>query len=387
MTPSEKYVSELCKKSFLPFWSFPNPIGKKGKELCDVFVVCDNTIIIISVKDISVSEHTDERIQYDRWVKKAVLDSTDQIYGAERFLKTVNEVYSKDKKSKIKLPKKGVRVIHRIAVAFGSKDNFPIPTGNFGKGIVHVFDEKSTFTIINELDTITDFTNYLIAKEKFVKDKSILIPTESDFLAFYLQTGFELDYPADAIASQSGLWKNYSLSDEYKEWKKDIGISFIWDSMINQLHNFHISDNTTDEKRNELEEAIRVINLEPRINRIELGGILKNAIERKVSARMLKPLPNSNHSYVFIPLTEKNWEAKESELKLRCIVARLENPNTEKIIGIAIGNNSKGESVFDICSFIIPEMNDDFIKHAKEIKNELGYFKKPVISHSKEFRK
>ncbi len=387
MTPSEKYVSELCKNSFLPFWSFPNPIGKKEKELCDVFVVCENTIIIISVKDISVSKHSDELIQYDRWVKKAILDSTDQIYGAERFLKTVNEVYSKDKKHKIKLPKKELRNIHRIAVAFGSKDNFPLPTGNFGKGFVHVFDEKSTFTILNELDTITDFTNYLTAKENFVKDKSIIIPTESDFLAFYLQTGFELDFPADTIASQNGLWENYMLSDEYLKWEKDITVSFIWDFMITQLHNFHISDNTSDERRNELEEAIRVINLEPRINRIELGGILENAIERKVSARMLKPLQNSNHSYVFMPLTHKNWKGKENELELRCIVARLENPNTEKIIGISIGSNSDGESVFDIYSIVLPEMNDDFIKHAKEIKKEFGYFKKPVISHSKEFRK
>ena len=44
MTPSEKFVSELCEKSFLPFWSFASPLGKKNKELCDVLVVCNNTI-------------------------------------------------------------------------------------------------------------------------------------------------------------------------------------------------------------------------------------------------------------------------------------------------------------------------------------------------------
>lgn len=386
MTPSEKYVSELCEKSFLPFWSFPNPIGKKGKELCDVFVVCGNTIIIISVKDISVSEHKDVTVQYERWVKKAIIDSTEQIYGAERFLKNVNEVYSKDKKSKIKLPKKDVRIIHRIAIAFGSKENFPLPTGDFGKGVVHVFDEKSTFTILKELDTITDFTNYLIAKEAFVANKRILIPTESDFLAFYIQTGFELNYPADTITSQNGLWEDYVQSSEYKRWRKEINVSYIWDFMITQLYNIHISDNTTDDQRNELEEAIRIINLESRINRIELGSILENAIQRKVNARMLKPLPNQNHSYVFMPLNDKNWEGKENELELRCIVARLENPEIEKVIGISIGSNSNGESVFDICSIFIPEMNDDFIKYATEVKNEFGYFKKPVISNSKKFK-
>ena len=127
---------------------------------------------------------------------------------------------SKDFKTKIKLPKKDTRIIHRIAIAFGSQDNFPLPTGDFGKGFVHVFDEKSTFTVLDELDTITDFTNYLIAKENFIADKRILIPTESDFLAFYLQTGLKIDVPADLIVSQAGLWEDYIISKEYLEWEK-----------------------------------------------------------------------------------------------------------------------------------------------------------------------
>jgi len=387
MTPSERYVAELCDKSFLPFWSFPNPIGKKNKELCDVFVVCENHIIIISVKDISVSENKDESVQYERWVKKAIYSSSDQIYGAERFLESVNDVFSKDNKTKIRLPEKNKRIIHRIAIAFGSKDNFPLPTGDFGKGFVHVFDEKSTFTVLSELDTITDFTNYLVAKEGFIADKRILIPTESDFLAFYLQTGLEIDVPADTIASQEGLWESYVNSKEYAKWRKDIEISYVWDRMILRLYNYHVSPDITEERRFELEEAVRQINLEPRINRIELGSVLENAKERKVSARMLRPLEGCNHTYVLIPLTDKNWEGKESELKLRCIVARAENPNTEKIIGISIGSNSKGENHFDICYLYIPQLNEDFIKHSKEIQDEFGYFKKPIISHSEDFRK
>lgn len=387
MTPSEKYVSELCEKSFLPFWSFPNPIGKKDKELCDVFVVCENNIIIISVKDISISEHKDESVQYDRWVKKAIYDSADQIYGAERFLKSVDEVFSKDRRTKIKLPEKKTRIIHRIAIAFGSKENFPLPTGNFGKGFVHVFDEKSTFVLLNELDTITDFTNYLIAKEKFIANKRILIPTESDFLAFYLQTGLEIDISANVIASQSGLWESYIETKEYLKWRKDIRISYVWDQMILQLHNFHISLDLNEERRLELEESVRQINLESRINRIELGSILENAKERKVNARMLRPLDGCNHTYVLIPLTDKNWEGKESELKLRCIVARAENPNTEKIIGISIGSRSNGESHFDICYLYIPKLDKEFVKHAKTIQDEFGYFKNPVMSNSKDYRK
>lgn len=50
MTTSEKYVSELCEKSFLPFWSYPNPIGKNNKELCNILIVCGNIILSYRLK-------------------------------------------------------------------------------------------------------------------------------------------------------------------------------------------------------------------------------------------------------------------------------------------------------------------------------------------------
>jgi hypothetical protein len=386
MTPSEQYVADLCQKSFLPFWNFPNPIGKKNKELCDVLVVCGNYILIISVKDIRMSNHSDNNVKYERWVKKAVEDSAKQIYGAERFLKTTNNVFAKNRVNKIPLAPASDRVILRIAIAFGSENTFPLLYGDFGQGFIHVFDEESTSILISELDTITDFTKYLIDKEQFLKGKYFAMPKESDFLAFYIQTALDINKKVDSIVSDGSLWESYLESEEYLEWQKLLPQSKIWDYMIVQLHDYHISEETTDD-RNDMEEAIRVINQESRINRIELGGILDNAIQRKLSARMLRPLKGANHCYVFMPLTSKNWEGKEEELELRCIVARMENPATEKVIGIGFGNNGDGQDVYDICSHYIPEMSEEFIAHAKEVQDELGYFKNPTISNSKAYRK
>ncbi len=386
MTPSEHYVANLCQKSFLPFWSFPNPIGKKNKELCDVLVVCGNHILIISVKDIAVSNHSDESVQYERWVKKAVEDSAKQIYGAERFLRTVDKVYTKNRKNAITLPPKAERIIYRIGIAFGSRNTFPLPYGDFGQGYVHIFDEEATAILLSELDTITDFTRYLTDKEQFLKGKYFSMSKESDFLAFYIQTGLDIDERADSIVSDGGLWESYIASEEYANWQKQLPQSYIWDYMIAQLHDYHISDETSDERRNDLEEAIRVINQEPRINRIELGCILDNAIQTKPNARMLKPIDGATHCYVFMPLTPKNWEGKEKELELRCVVARMENPTVNRVIGIGFGNSGDGEDVYDICAHYIPEMNEEFIAHAMEIRDELRYFKNPVISHSKSFR-
>ncbi|WP_290629370.1 hypothetical protein [Altibacter sp.] len=387
MTSSEQYVAHLCQKSFLPFWNFPNPIGKKNKELCDVLVVCGNYILIISVKDIQVSNHTDENIQYERWVKKAVEDSAKQIYGAERFLENVDEVFAKNRTNKISLPSKEERIILRIAIAFGSKNTFPLPYGDFGQGYIHTFDEETTSILLNELDTISDFTKYLIDKEQFLKGEYFSMPKESDFLAFYIQTGLDIDEKVDSLVSDGGLWDSYIESEEYTEWQKLLPQSYIWDYMITQLHDYHISNETSDERRNELEEAVRVINQESRINRIELGGILDIAIQTKPNARMLKPINDAKHCYVLMPLTSKNWEGKEAELELRCVVARMENPTVERVIGIGFGNNGNGQDHYDICSIYIPEMSEEFIAHAKEIKEELRYFRNPKISHSKAYRK
>jgi len=148
------------------------------------------------------------------------------------------------------------------------------------------------------------------------------------------------------------------------------------------MYDNHITDKTPLERRFEIEEAIRHINLEPRINRIVLGKHLENAIKSKVKARMLRPLEGSNHSYVFMPLTDENWEDKKGELILRCDVARVENPTAKKIIGIAIGNNGNGESCFDVCYIHIPTVDNDFVKHVNKIKKELGYFKNSKISES-----
>jgi len=383
MTPSEEYVARLCQKSFLPFWSFPNPEGKKEKELCDLIVVCGNHIIIISVKEIRVTSHADPSVQYDRWFKKAILKSTDQIHGAERYIGGVDEILSYKGKSRIKLPEKECRIIHRIAIAFGSKPDFPIPTRDFGKGYVHVLDEQSTELLLDELDTLKDFTNYLTAKEKFANEFKLICKYEADFLALYLQTGLEFDAGSNSALVIDDLWKSYEASQEYADWRKEIEVSYIWDRMIEKIHSYHVNEETNSERRFELENSLRVINLEPRMDRIELGKLLDDAITKKVSARMLLPREDSKHMYVFIPLSDHNWESKENELQLRCLVARFQNPQVSIVVGVSIGTNKKGESMFDICYFNLPTIDNNFCQIAMKIQDNLGYFKNPSVTKRK----
>ena len=125
----------------------------------------------------------------------------------------------------------------------------------------------------------------------------------------------------------------------------------------------------------EYEEAVRIINLEDRNSRISLGLCLENALKEKVQARMIQPTSEQNHTYVFMPLSEKNWEFKDEELILRCDVARYLNPDIQKVVGISIGKeliNNRVFPVFDVCYIDIPEITSDFEEHVKKIQKELG---------------
>jgi len=138
---SEKYTYDVCRKSFLSLWSYANPRGKKGKELCDILVICGYDIIIISVKDIKPVDSGDPEIDWERWRKRAIEASAKQIYGAERWLQNNKVVIQNDGKKGLSVPPRKKQNIHRIAVAFGGEEQMPLYFGDFGKGFVHELNE------------------------------------------------------------------------------------------------------------------------------------------------------------------------------------------------------------------------------------------------------
>ena len=144
-------------------WTIENPLGKEaGKELCDVLIVCDPDVVIVSVKDIEYKPTGDVTTGMQRWTARAVEASMKQIYGAERVLSRMNRVKAKDGTEWLHLPPKDRRRTHRIAVALGAKGEVAIADGDSGKGFVHVLDETGVFTLA-ELDTITDVAFSLTA--------------------------------------------------------------------------------------------------------------------------------------------------------------------------------------------------------------------------------
>jgi hypothetical protein len=94
--PAEELVGRLARHSFLALWSYANPRGKGGKELCDVLAVCDPHVVIFSVKDIAVPPISDTSVAWQRWHRGAIEESVKQIYGAERWLRSAANVIRSD---------------------------------------------------------------------------------------------------------------------------------------------------------------------------------------------------------------------------------------------------------------------------------------------------
>lgn len=392
MTPTEKLVSDLCKETFLSFWSFPNPIGKRlDKELCDILVVCDPDIIIFSIKEINVKDSGDFDVDVQRWERNAIEESVSQLYGAERIINQKEEILLSDKSTKIKLPEKGIRNVYRVAVAFGRGDKFPLKFGEFGKGFVHVFDERSIKIILQELDTITDFISFLEAKEKFVKRGIHHISfSEEDYLGMYLQNGFDIDEGVDLLIMDSEIWDGYSKSEEYAKEKNANKISYIWDGIIERLCEDFKHNNLIDEvKREELELALRLMNRETRFGRRQMSHLIMDMLgagvdKPKVKARIVSSELENAPLYVVMARPHQDREFARKELYLRCHVAKSLFPERKQVIGLGTDPYVKGKGhSLDLIYQDLTNWSVEDQQNAEQMKEELGYFKSPQRSRLK----
>jgi hypothetical protein len=387
LTPSERFVNELSKKSFLKAWTHPNPIGKKRKELCDCLIVCAEHVIIISVKEIDYKD-TGDRTGYDRWVKKAIDDSAGQIWGAERWLHSQKTIERHDGRV-ITLPPLSERKYHRISVSLGSKGQIPIQWGDLGFGFVHVCDENSLEVLFKALDTITDFTDFLQAAELLMHPKTQMVFDGGgiqDLVALYLQHDYSLDFSSeeghpDLVIVSDDLWTGLSSSKEYNEMILDFKTSYLWDALIEnyvddlltsgmfEMHSKEVTNN---------ELALVTMALQPRRYRADLADafveFLQNE-ELKIASRAV--MGHNNVAFVFLIGKSSDREFRSKELLLRSSIIHIKLPEVKTVIGIATDRPGTSEIGYssDILYLHEPKWTDEEKEKILQLSDDLGYFK------------
>jgi hypothetical protein len=403
LTPSERYLKRLCDRSFLTLWSYPNLYLDKagGQELCDLLVVFGNHVIIFSDKSCAFPDSGDLTLDWSRWYRRSITKSAEQVYGAERWIRSYPQRIFLDRKCTQRFPLKlaadaDLRV-HRIVVALGaaarcraalggsgslmlfplgeglvSEERMPFAVGDLDRrrGYVHVLDDVTLDVLLGELDTLADFTAYLSAKEHLVRSGRLLgAAGEEELLAYYLQHvdandrhEFRVPKGMTVIGLDEGLWTNLRAHPQYQAKMAADEISYTWDNLIEAFTKNVLAG--TLARGNELgvavhEEALRIMAAEPRLARRMLGASIMDLFSRTGPAgegtRIMSSRQRPDVGYIVMldprdtdQDTEAYRERRTVKLEAYCRVAKHVQPGFVHVVGIAtepIGSNGSSEDL------------------------------------------
>jgi hypothetical protein len=390
MNNAEALVYRMCRQSFLSVWSYMNPRRKPhGKELCDVLVVREPDVIIFSVKQIRMTNSGKPEIDADRWRRKAVDDSCKQIYGAERILEKSVTVVKNDSSLGVSLPSASDRRIHRVAVALGGKRRVNLPFGDFGKGFIHVMNEVSFSVLLAELDTISDFVEYLRAKEDWCQSKVRvkLDGPEENLLAAYLHAGRRFPDNYDMVVVGDGLWQEFIAKPEYRLKQTANESSYVWDRLIEKFASDFLNGQLEIESNpSGTERALRQMARESRFARRILGKDFKEFLDNSHTILARKMSSLSGVVYVFLARPHGTpRDLRVAELSNRCFVARGLQPESTHVVGLATEQYEKGKGFsLDLCNLFKPTWTSEDQRIMEEMQAELGYFKSPKVTKTSE---
>jgi len=441
-TQSERYLTRLAKTSFLSLWSYPNLFGETAKELCDLLVVFGNHILIFSDKDCAFGDSGNLSIDWDRWYRKAILKSAKQIWGAERWLKNnPSKIFTDAKCTQvlpINLPDPNIATIHRILVAHGASAKYKEIHGGSGslmiwsdvigdahlasnggtpfavgqidpsRGYLHVFDDTSLNIVMSTLDTISDFTNYLSKKEKFIQAQPILAAGEEELLAKYLEDANkngEHDFlirekgKFDVVVTGEGHWDEFQQNPIRQAQIKINKISYFWDALIERFAQQAIDGTQYQATQKGVlgaEYTLRPMARESRFSRRMLARALYEIGTKTESPKTgvrLVPSPTQKALYYLFLITSpmdymdydgyREWRLALLEAYL--LALKLKQPDAQSIVGIALAPSTSEESSEDAMYLDASTWSEIDQQEASSLVEELGLLKNLQRWRSREY--
>lgn len=390
ITPTEELLSQIGERSFLRFWSHPNPHVNSNEELCDLLVVCGDFVIIFSDKDSEFKSTGDPLVGWRRWYRRAIKDSVRQLKTARGNLLQKRVPVYKDKSCTVPLglpiPSSGMERLYRIAVVSRTKDlndsqafvpfiaidsavvgedhtsdsSHPFVIGDVDpdKPFVHVMDVAGLGAVLTELDTVSDFAEYLDAREGFIRGKSgNTADSEWSILARFLMSYDEDGNPYPIDAREPGFthitreeWGNEQFVMDMNNRRKANIVSRIWDALIDR-HAQMLEDGSfvfsTISTVEEGERVVRHMALENRLNRRLLAKAWLEAcqVAEPGIAANIRTVPHSGKdrvTYVFLNVSkfenepEEVFRGKRRGLLQEMMLASLvDEPESQIVVGLA----------------------------------------------------
>ncbi len=366
---AEKLVYDLAKKTFLIDWCYLNPLLPNKNELCDLLVVFDDIGIIWQIKDLKLGKN-------NRYKKSKVQKNLSQLSGAYRQLFDLNtELDLKNPHRGVEMFNPGsVKQVYLISALLGKGEAFFSPMENFNGRLVHVFSKESVEIILNELDTISDFIDYLrIRQELFEQKKSVVVlGGEKELLAFYLMNNrsFNRLLGATNLVIDEGSWEELQKKPEYKAKKREDEISYCWDNMIQDIHR-----GSTAEYEILARELAQLNRFQRRcLSKYFFDAHVKSHNDRKNNV-FRRAFQYGNITYCFLYYDDpepKKRERRKNMLADFCLVARGKYKRNNKVIGIATEKKIRPESSYDYCLLDKPEWTKEDQRNMENYQKKTG---------------
>lgn len=416
VTPSERYLAQLCERSFLSLWSHPNLYRDRAKELADLVVIFGDHVIVFSDKSCRLDETSAHG--WSRWYRRSITESAKQLFRAEGWIRKQRDRVFLDAKCERRFPFElpSTPRVHLVAVALGageacrkhfdggsgslviapdSDGTEPFTVGDLdrSKPFVHVFDDTSLNLAMSELDTVDDFVSYLTAKEAFVRSgKLVSAAAEEDLLACYLQRiddstgvhGFVFDGDPTAVVVGE-FWDEFTKRPEYASKKKASEASHLWDRMIESIAKHAASGTLTfgnELPLGDYERGLRLLASERRVARRgisrALDEVLSRARDHALFARTLSS--EKGHGYVFLTMRrDMAFQSEETYRAVRlqtlqdyCDTVKVRAPATRLLVGLAFGAEPDDGSIdFAVTDF--DGWTDEDSRRADEVRQRMGW--------------
>lgn len=445
VTPSERYLAQLCKQSFLSLWSYPNLYTDEGrhskagsgKEFCDLMVLFGDHVVLFSDKCIGFGKKGKLDIDWPRWYKRAVIKSVHQLRGAEKWLREKHGGLFLDSRCSkafpLHLPDPKTAKVHLVAVAVGASHacasvmggsgSIPISPATEGeaahlknpfifgifdraKTFVHIFDEIALDCVLRELDTVSDFTDYLERRAEFLLSGRLgMAAGEDDLLGFYMQnTNGDWNHafvvpPGGTAIIDEGIFAGLVSSPGYRTKKAADEISYVWDRLI-ELFAHPIANGTlqfgSQHGPGYGEQSARLLAAEPRLRRRMLSEALIGKLDAvplgKSSGRAVFSNTHPDIGYVFYVCSPQPSESYEDYRKRRafllnahCMVLKKKWPAVKDVVGISMEPKGSRGGSEDLISLDVRTWTANQESEAGKYQIEFSIFKDENVKLTEDY--
>ena len=273
-----------------------------------------------------------------------------------------------------------IKTVHLISVLMGESEE-PFPFVQFLKDkMIHVFTREFADLALSELDTVSDFCEYLRKKEAIDRNKFIVVQGgEENLLASYLQNlrGFSWMDNHDRISIANTCWPSLISNPQFIAKKVEDQISYGWDAVIDRAH-----DGTSEGYERLARELARPDRFTRRVISKSFYEAYSEYMEtRPRSSAALAPLAIRRIASCLWKTGRDSERTASGMLQMMCFVARGLPPMNKRVVGVATEAENRS---YDYCFRHQPHWSETDAANKLKIQEATGIFLNPRRTQSGE---